>query len=366
MAFQEARSKMHNKRLSRGFFVPPRGSQKGGKSGSKGAGDRGLEQLKARTRCRLCNQLGHWKRECPKQGQMASSSQSQQARAHFSTVYPENEQSVFPNDASAFVVVTEERDLSTSSSSSLSRCFASTSESPVGRIAGQEIEGLSCSVGSRDSLLSSQGKGSHQSRLDTSDISPVGQLHQCQDYQEVLWSGASSLLDQVLACVDTGCTRCLIGEETLRQLRKQLLAKGVSIIMQQSVCNFRFGGDYTFQAKDLAVIPCSIDSKCFSIAAYVVPGATPLLLSLPLLESWKAVIHLPKMCLKVREWQMKLPLIKSAGHLHVDLWNTLTCQDMRRQQSGRRLSHECQVYFEAGSGSRLAHYPMPTLRRPLL
>ena len=59
VAFQEAsssRAKLHAKKLSRGYY----GTGKG-KGGGRNPSDRKTEQLKARTRCRVRNELGHWK-----------------------------------------------------------------------------------------------------------------------------------------------------------------------------------------------------------------------------------------------------------------------------------------------------------------
>eukprot|EP00971_Amphidinium_carterae_P338719 6476216-Amphidinium_carterae.1 len=71
--YAEARRMLQQKKLNRGYF---RGEGKGeGKGDGKGKGKQAkgyktsLENLIARTRCALCKEKGHWKRECPKKGQ---------------------------------------------------------------------------------------------------------------------------------------------------------------------------------------------------------------------------------------------------------------------------------------------------------
>ena len=121
LAFQEARARVAARKLSRSYFPHGGGKHSSSSSASashsssssrreKGGGkeDRSLEAFKARARCRLCNELGHWKRERPKQNQ---------ARAHFSVI-DEVETNVFPSQATAFVVVGDDDEFECESSAS--------------------------------------------------------------------------------------------------------------------------------------------------------------------------------------------------------------------------------------------------------
>ena len=116
---------------------------------------------------------------------------------------------------------------------------------------GLFTEGLSLNCGDRDSRLSSQ-----------SDESLLVSTHQpdCR-VMMVYWNAQTP----VLACVDTGCTKCLIGEVTLKQPRSQLLTKGVTVLHRPGTCNFRSGADLCCQAKGMAVIPCSVNHKCSAL-----------------------------------------------------------------------------------------------------
>ena len=71
VTYLEARSKLLEKRRSRGFWpIKPGGKDNRGfgKGKGRGKGKRQRDQLLARiakSTCRLCNQRGHWKAECP-------------------------------------------------------------------------------------------------------------------------------------------------------------------------------------------------------------------------------------------------------------------------------------------------------------
>ena len=73
VSYNEARQRINDRRRSRGFWPTGKGKGKGGfKDGSrpyrKGGGKSGKEELLARiakTHCKLCGALGHWRAECP-------------------------------------------------------------------------------------------------------------------------------------------------------------------------------------------------------------------------------------------------------------------------------------------------------------
>ena len=76
--YLEARQKLVQKKTSRGFWpIKGKSSGKGRGFGFKGKGRGkgrdGLLQRIANSYCRLCNQKGHWKNECPKKSQTVDS-----------------------------------------------------------------------------------------------------------------------------------------------------------------------------------------------------------------------------------------------------------------------------------------------------
>ena len=74
-SYKEVRNALRDQRNNRGFY--PKGNGKFGNSfGGKGKGKRRVhqEELKMRTRCHNCGQVGHWKDECSNPSRKAGSS----------------------------------------------------------------------------------------------------------------------------------------------------------------------------------------------------------------------------------------------------------------------------------------------------
>ena len=68
--YKEVRKRMQDKNMGRGYRKEPK--QSWSLTGTvKGK----IETLKSRTRCHLCEEKGHWKRECPKRASSSSSGQ---------------------------------------------------------------------------------------------------------------------------------------------------------------------------------------------------------------------------------------------------------------------------------------------------
>ena len=79
--YLEARTRLLEKRKNRGFW-PTKGRGKGAKGKFKGKTSRSREQLMARiarSHCRKCGAVGHWKAECPLN--VSDKSQNQSAAA---------------------------------------------------------------------------------------------------------------------------------------------------------------------------------------------------------------------------------------------------------------------------------------------
>ena len=86
ISYMEARSNLLDKKKSRGFwpasgrgFTSSKGKGKGFGKGKSAGGKSSLLQRIARTHCKKCGQLGHWKAECPLNGGSASSGPKEQA-----------------------------------------------------------------------------------------------------------------------------------------------------------------------------------------------------------------------------------------------------------------------------------------------
>ena len=339
LAYQEARSRLAAKKVNRGFFPQDCGGKGMGKQGWKGAGD--LAAIKARSRCRRCGELGHWQKECPKK-----------ERAHFtndgynmasgSGGVSGSTMTSMPETPALFVM--EDYEPEESSSSGTSRSEASNEYEGLGQYESR----YECCVVRESLFLSSEYASPRPASSaylvqEISDM-PRANVTACYQSEEVSWHTP-------LACVDTGCTKSLIGQETLRELEGSLACRGAKILRQSGRCAFKFGGDFTFVAQDVAVIPCRIGHHLMcSIRAYVVPGATPLLLSLPLLQAWQSSIDLQKMSLALQRWQITLPLIQKKGHLYLDLWSSLHAQLCHVLDKAPTLQMpDCLVYGDVSS-----------------
>ena len=87
--------------------------------------------------------------------------------------------------------------------------------------------------------------------------------------------------------VDTGCTRFLIGDETVKEWRDLLATQQLDIKVEKAEREqkFRFGNDRTEVTDRVAIIPGGISGINGIIRADVIPGRVPLLISKGLLRT---------------------------------------------------------------------------------
>ena len=340
IAYQEARGRLSEQKQNRGFF-PAKGAMKGKNFGR--AND--IQALKSKSRCRRCGQLGHWQRECPKgkghgsadHGSSSEKGMPHRQRAHFAVEQLESKEggengSQFPENTSFFVVNEHVDDYEESSSSG----------SAVSR-GEHRVKGLS------------QCNGDGWYGFPSHDLRDSPCLRPSESVLFVSQDGAPAanrvtlpgLHADMMACVDAGCTKSLIGQATLDRLSHHLMQRGVRVQRKKGQCNFRFGGDFSFVSQDVALIPCCLGRHLCCLSAFVVPGETPLLLSLPLLQEWQSVIDLKGQKLHIERWGLELPLERHKGHIFLDLWHGLDatiCRDLQRAPVTRVA--ECAVYFQ--------------------
>ena len=82
--------------------------------------------------------------------------------------------------------------------------------------------------------------------------------------------------------IDTGCSRFLIGQNTLEKWEQMLTRRwGLSTqrIQLATAMTFRFGNDETLETRTLAFLPVGIAGVSGVLRVCVVPGGAPLLLS---------------------------------------------------------------------------------------
>ena len=99
----------------------------------------------------------------------------------------------------------------------------------------------------------------------------------------VSFGGDHSMSDYIdKGMIDTGCSRFLIGQNTLEKWEQMLTRRwGLSTqrIQLAKAMTFRFGNDETLETRTVAFLPVGIAGVNGVLRVYVVPGGAPLLLS---------------------------------------------------------------------------------------
>ena len=298
-SYIEARSKLVEKRRSRGFW-PIKGKGKFGKNKGKGSGKRSskerdlLLQRIARSHCRRCGALGHWKVECPLGNERDKPSGSSNA-ASANVVFTERPREVLLASVSADEVFSEEDHDGVVLDPSLHPCFSEECFMVGLSDRNRQIAKLSDRMSRVNKLRMSNhayGKSvspavlSKSPRMRREDetvsvrrfqhvIQPFGNLKTSEQVYSSLESFGTH------AILDTGASRCIIGEKTLDRL-KQALPQQLCDQFQRkaSQVKFRFGNNQSLTSIFAVQIPLKhVDSRRLWISVEVVPGHTPFLFS---------------------------------------------------------------------------------------
>ena len=304
----EARSKLIEKKKSRGFW-PVKGKNKHGKGKGKGFGKRSkdrdaLLQKIARSHCRRCGALGHWKAECPL-ASGAEKSGGPPSTASANVVMDERPQEVFATVGDVDEVFSEEDDneayVMPSVESSLqfqschAECFMLTHECK-----NRGIHNLSQRMSSFNSKRVQRFSGKSQCACDpveskrfqmpprkcpdepSSDQAPVAN-RSCRFSETFASEQVYSSLETFCthAILDTGASRCIIGDRTLKRLQQSLPAEiSARFRKQDSQVKFRFGNNQSLTSMYAIQMPLKHkEQKKLWLSVEVVPGATPFLFS---------------------------------------------------------------------------------------
>ena len=309
ISYVEARQKLLDKRKVRGFW-PPKGGNKGGSKGKwqKGKGGRqGLLARIARSTCRLCNQKGHWKAECPlRNASTASSSpmpQSTAAAATANFAIPENA----PQEEQEIFV-----DGDFSDEDFVDLCFTAVA---CNASSGFPQERFSFNtLGNREKLRSRLQRAVHPSSLATEQSQaihhPISRIdskqghtffhvqnhvvcdktplppHRNMDVEKIKTLPAELIFQasdekSTYAILDTGASRCIIGTCLLDKLLRRLPTDVRSQVKERpSQIKFRFGNNQTLTSQKRMYFPfLSQDHERVWLGVEVVEGGTPFLFS---------------------------------------------------------------------------------------
>jgi len=305
VSYLEARSKLLEKRRSRGFW-PVKFGDKGGKAGGKfkgrGKGKRQREQLLsriARSTCRICHQKGHWKAACPNRDK--ASDMNPTAAANVAEEMPVADVHEVLSEPESLPSGTEDVQGFMSQSNVLYTMHMNHKKD-------ETIHDVYVVQALHDPMVKNQlrdrirkvfagvhSQPEHPSLLRyafpvkcsrTDWQSPALNVPRAWKQPEPLpdvCNLAASCNKPCHAILDTGASRCVIGERVWLKLFEQLpesLQK--KIRRKPSQVKFRFGNNQTLQSEYQVQMPLQSSQETgrkLLLTIEVLPGSTPFLFS---------------------------------------------------------------------------------------
>ena len=333
-AYTDARRRLNEKVRSRGFWpINHKGKSKGSWKGPKGKFSKGhassrksLQQRILESRCRLCNQVGHWKAECPNR---RDSSGASNRPAQVPTTMA---QVVSCGNGSDDVLPMEFVNLPMLQEPTLD--VPQHDESIVLTMVSQPEHASSvfdAKVQLKQTLHRWQGGNQNRVKPFRTDDGNDRDVRRRLKNRLAACSAEPNFKETDLPSVDVACfashgslgivdlgaTKTVIGSKLVPELLNGLdptIRKSVS----RCPCNvtFRFGNHGILQSQQAIVVP--IHGLLLKIA--VVPGATPFLLSNTLLRALGATIDTTNHMLHATKISKSFPLnLTSKGLFLLDL-----------------------------------------------
>ena len=326
VSYLEARQRLQDKRRGRGFW-PANGAGKAkGKSkhGGKGKRDRqqGLLQKIAKSRCRICDQIGHWKAECPERLQRSNNAapptSSPPASAAANVVEPE-----MPTTADGEMQPDDDAEIFTDadlmmqvppmfselftcvqecfmvvSDKDVQDCFMSVHNvwnTPQNRMKLSQYMSKMPAVqkqqhkqvsGSRCPMPSAPAECTHVQNQHPPQIKHASHVNQPRMPEKLEYLPEMAILQSseekpAHAILDIGASRCIIGSQPLSRLLQRLPPDVRSTVQQRnSKIKFRFGNNQTLTSMYRILLPLH-GPTCEKVwlGVEVVNGATPFLFS---------------------------------------------------------------------------------------
>ena len=307
-SYAEVRKKILEKKKLRGFSTPSSSSRSGaGTWKLTGTVNGKLEMLKSRTRCHICKQMGHWKRECPQKkgtgssGMMLDKNKKEAMMAEVLVVEENHKgQGVWQLFEQVPKNVT----------------WQETQSDDVGNIGFADAHATGNRQRSDFEKPGDPGRTakSHENMVVQSG-SPTPSVFPSRHFaiveqdevfeshfseQEVL-SADRGVVESVkkeagdgnCAVIDSACRRTLIGEYTLQHLEQHLLKHNLKTVRRVEQCEFRFGNSGILVSKEAVLIPACVGDRKFLIKAAILPDGgswTPLLLSKELMKQLGTIL----------------------------------------------------------------------------
>ena len=229
-----------------------------------------IEELKRRTRCHRCNQVGHWSRDCKAakgKSKGSSSSAGQKTDTGVAMVEPFTEHFV-----------------------------AAVACDPT-NVPGEVL-----------ALLRQRRDQKQAAMLPMQSVPAMG--------DEVLLVSSPGF-----GVIDSGCGRTIIGHDTLAEFESLWKSRGLAVPeLFADVNHFKFGNGQRETTEFSVKLPVVIAGRTGTVTAAVVKGAAPLLISRKALQTLQAVINFGKNEMSLFSEQTVVPLMTNeAGQYVIDV-----------------------------------------------
>ena len=296
-SYTEARKRLSEKIRFRGFWpISQKGKGKSkskgkvkGKFGSKGGYNRkSLEQRILTSRCKICDEIGHWKAECPHRGSAGSA----------------------PAAPTTFVSLEDH------GSSPMPLEFLNIPEDKTLDDTQTSLEPVFFGVHNQGHKHQIIDIGDYRARLrgllNQPHHQPANRCHTFRNEATDLHPEPSTVTEPTFfathgsyGVVDLGATKTVIGSDLVKDLI-QNLSPEVQKTLTRRPCKitFRFGNHGTLQSEQALVVP--LNNLKLKIA--IVPGSTPFLISNTLLRALKAVIDVDEHTMWSKKLQKQIPI----------------------------------------------------------
>ena len=289
-SYKQVRTKMQEVRKARGFRSDASSSGSSQPWRLQGTISARLQQVKARTRCHRCGQVGHWRKECPSRsggkgsnkGSASSvTSQTSSKEVHIVEAdWPTQEDYDLLLDQTASEI---ELGLDAfmiqgggESDDSQRSVMLDPWSAPVPLIFREQ-----CSTALGPSTVMNDVQHVH-----------FEVFHEDDDQGVVEYTAAAL---ETHGIPDTACRRSLIGSNVLARVEEHLSRTGRRVQRKEATSHFRFGNNGSLRSDEVAVIPCCIAGQQLLIQVAVLPGSgadTPFLMSKELLKELGARLDL--------------------------------------------------------------------------
>lgn len=312
--YKEVRKRLQQKRLGRGYEA-----EQGQQWKLSGTVKGKLEMLKSKTKCHLCHERGHWKRECPRRGQSSGAVRQQRPSSS-------NEAMVADDFGENYKSIEDEHFLDVDELGRFEIFFA------------ERGDGVEVVVADRQEAIDDGGevKGDFERSLTEFLSSSQFSESEC-NHHEAYMADCADLADHGVP--DTACRRTLVGESVLKRMSGMLRKLGLRVRFIRENHEFRFGNSGTLRTSVSALIPVCLGGKQLAIRAAVLPGAgseTPLPRPKELLRKLQVKLDMGNDRIEIGRYGVNAKLREtSRGHYALPLFEGMHgCQAKKNVQSG--------------------------------